>query len=324
MKKRAKLFAATLAVFSAALCAAAVAGCTKSTTGGSMLTALDTAEEIYGFSVATAGMIISGTDDGDYSAAQTETMSAGTQVTDEQTIASLNDYMLLAESLISDGGFGVVSVANDDAEYAAYEYKTTVVIQDLNGNELKYVSYYNQSLEYTHTDRDHPWDNETTEAYSVEGLMIIDGTAYPLTGKFVNETDNKESESTHWLRVELNPAENDYLTVMRESEYEGSESEVEYSYSLYESGTLAKRITFEYESERDETEIEMTISDRVLGTTTTFKIEKETERGREIIKLTVETNGEKRSYTVRTETDENGNTQYVYYSGNNAIWRGDR
>ena len=68
----------------------------------------------------------------------------------------------------------------------------------------------------------------------------------------------------------------------------------------------------------------MTVADRVNGTSQMFEFEKENEHGREIIKMTVGGNVATREYIVRVETDADGNTQYVYYSGNDAIWRGER
>lgn len=324
MKRITKLFAGIAVFAAAALGAAALAGCnTQSASSGNKFEAADTAEEAYGFSAATAGMIISGMS-GESASKTTAASLTGGQVTDEQTIASLNEYMALVEGLLSEGNFEVVSVANDNAAYAQYEYKMTVYYYDLNGNRLQYETYYNQTLTGSHTDRDDFRDVEVTDIYSVEGVMIVDGADYPMEGRFVNETEGRESESTQQLRVELDAAANNYLVVTQESESEDDETETEYSYSLYNGGRLAERTTFEYESERGETEITMTISDRIAGTVSSFEFEKETEHGREVIKITVGGSGGRQSYIVRIEPDANGDMQYVYYSGGSAIWRGDR
>lgn len=333
MKKITKLFAG-IAVFSATvLGAAALAGCAGGGNGinsvidDDKIAQINTVQEAYGFSAATAGMVISGMNGGTAGAkAAKNRTSARFQVTDEATIASLNEYMMLVESLLSDGNFEITSGANDNAEYAQYAYRMTAAYYDINGNRMQYETYYNQTLEGSYTDRDDDWweEDEITDVYSVDGVMLIDGAAYPMKGRFVNETEGRESESTQTLKVTLDEAANSYLLVTQESEDEGSESETEYVYALYSGGRMAERTTFEYESERGETEIKMTVADRVNGTSQMFEFEKENEHGREIIKMTVGGNGAKREYIVRVETDADGNSQYVYYSGNDAVWRGER
>lgn len=327
MKKFTEILTGMAVITALALGAAAFAGCShKGTTGGAdnKVTAIDTAEEAYGFTAATAGMVIAGMRGG----TAADVMSAangrlGGQVTDEQTIATLNEYMQLVEGLLSDGNFEITTTENDNAEYA-YSHKMTAAYYDLNGQKVEYLTYYNSELLGSHTDDDdEPWEQEVTDVYAVEGVMVIDGAAYPLEGRFVNETDGRESEKTHRLKVTLDEANNDYLTVTLESEKEDDESENEYAYSLYRGGRLAERTTFEYESERGETEIKMTVSDRVNGTDTAFEFEKETERGKEIIKIKTGGNGGA-EYIVRVETDANGNTQYVYYRGDDRVGRGER
>lgn len=330
MKKITRLFAGIAVLSAMTLGAAAIAGCTTDkTSDGNKFTQVNTAEEAYGFSAATAGMVISGMNGGTAhaaAAAKAASSRSGAQVTDEATIASLNEYMMLVESLLADGNFEIVSTENDDAEYAQYGYKMTAAYYDLNGNRLEYISYYNQTLEGSYTERDDDWwdDEEVTEIYSVEGVMIVDGSAYPMEGKFVNETEGNESENTHTLKVTLDATANDYLLVTQESENEDGESETEYVYATYNGGRMTERTTFEYENERGETEIKMTVVDRINNTSNVFEFEKENERGREIVKITVGGNGEKREYIVRVETTSDGNSQYVYYSGGNAIWRGER
>ena len=334
MKRTIKLFAGIAAAAIAAAGIAALAGCSNNKVAGGaggnpMQTG--TAEEAYGFSAATAGMIISnmggaaGGATGTAGARTARTAEKAAQVTDEATIATLNEYMLLVESLLAQGDFDIVSGINDGAQFAEYQYTMTATYYDINGEKLQYVTYYNQTLTGSYTERDDDWweDEEVTDVYSVDGVMLVDGTAYEMSGRFVNETEGRESESTQTFRVELDAAAGDYLMVTQESEDEGDESENEYAYSLYRGGRLAERTTFEYESERGETEIKMTLVDRVNGINQMFEFEKETERGQEIIKIKVGGQGGG-EYIVRIETDASGNSQYVYYSGNDRVWRGER
>ena len=319
MKKLTKIFAGTAIAATLIIGTAAFAACGNNGTtagGGSDKLTADTPQEAYGISAATAGMVISGMNGG--SAA----INGRAQVTDEETIASLNEYMALVEGLLADGGFAITGGANENTEFAQYENVMTVTYTTMDGGKISYTTYYNQTLTGSYTEQDdEPWeDDEVTDVYSVEGVMVIDGAAYPLEGRFVNETEGRESENTHYLRVDIDAAAGNWLTVTQETENEDDESENEYVYTTYSGGRIAERTTFEFESERGETEIVMSIDDRVNGTRSYFEFERETERGREIIKI----NADGREYIVRTETDENGNSQYVYYSGGNRIGRGDR
>ena len=330
MKRTIKLFAGIAAAAIAAAGIAALAGCSNNKVAGGaggnpMQTG--TAEEAYGFSAATAGMIISNMG-GTAGAvgARTARTAAKNQVTDEATIATLNEYMLLVEGLLAQGDFDIVSGINDGAQFAEYQYTMTATYYDINGEKLQYVTYYNQTLTGSYTERDDDWweDEEVTDVYSVDGVMLVDGTAYEMSGRFVNETEGRESESTQTLRVTLDAAAGDYLMVTQESENEHDESETEYAYSLYRGGRLAERTTFEYENERDETEIKMTVSDRANRQNKVFEFEKEREHGREIIKIKTEENGREQEYIVRIETDADGNSQYVYYSEGKTVGRGER
>ena len=106
---------------------AALAGC-----GGNQnkLSGTDTAEGAYAFTAATAGMIISGMEGG---AAAAKTLSASymTEVTDKETTDTLNEYMMLVESMLSDGGFGITNGDNDSADYAQYQSKMSISYRGL-------------------------------------------------------------------------------------------------------------------------------------------------------------------------------------------------
>ena len=336
MNKLTKILAAVAVASTLTLGAAAIAGCSGNGSNNiDKITEINTPQEAYGFSASTAGMLISGMQGGSAATlasvqgvAKHSTMAAGkTQVTDQQTIDTLNEYMMLVEGLLSDGNFNISAVQNGDEAYTQYSLKMTVSYSGLNGEKLEYVTYYNQELIGSHTEQDdEPWeDEEVTEIYSIDGIMVIDGVQYPMEGRFVSQTEGRESENTHSLRVTLDEAADKYLSVTQESESEGSENEAEYVYSVYSGRTLEERTTFEYETERGEQEIEMTIYNRAEGTNSRFAFEKETEHGKEYIKIIVGGKGGTQVYTVRAVTDENGNSQYEYYNaGGDRVGRGER
>ncbi len=316
------ILAGTMATAALAFGTAALAGC-----GGNQnkLSGTDTAEGAYAFTAATAGMIISGMEGGG-AAAKTLSASYMTEVTDKETTDTLNEYMMLVESMLSDGGFGITSGDNDSADYAQYQSKMSISYRGLDGERAEYTTYYNQTFLGSHTDDDdEPWETEVTEYYAIEGVMIIDGAEYPLEGRFVNETEGRESESEQMLKVTVDRAAGDYITVVQENENEDDESETEFTYSLYRGGRLYEETTMEYESERGETEIKLTVENRETGKREMFEFEKEREHGRDIIKIKTEQNGREREYIVRIESDGAGNTGYVYYTKDgDRVGRGDR
>lgn len=301
---------------------------------------LTTTESVYGFSAASAGMLISAMNDSETSkSAPTAAMSVRVAASGEQTspadstqpvpgtseeippadsgntgldTSELDRYMGLVESLLSDGGFSVVSQTSDRAEYTE---KTVVSYQDMEGNRLQYMMYYNQVAVTDRDDHDDDddwfddkFDRETEETYAIEGVMVIEGTDYSIRGRRELETDGNESEATTEFRVTL--GENRYMLVEQEFESERDESEQSYSYSVIENNRVTERSTFSYETEDGETELEMACYKD--GKTDRFSFKKETEHGRERIRLYVGSGKDRQRYTVRIETDADGNHKYVY------------
>ena len=329
MKKLTKILAGIAIASIFTLGAAAVAGCTGGTSGGTGgTTDIKTAKGAQGFTTATAGMVISGLNGGKAAgvmAKASERLAA--EVTDEETITTLNEYMALVEGLISEGNFEIASGANDNQAYPMYELKMTVTYYGLDGEKLEYQTYYNQNHLGTHTEKDDDFfdrDEEVTDYYEIEGVMIIDGAEYTAEGMFMSETEGRDTENTHRLKVTIDEAAGNYLVVEQESEAEHDGNGIEYTYTLYNGGKRAESTSFEYESERDETEIELTVKNYADRTEKTFEFEREQERGQEVIKITTEENGREREYIVRVETDENGNSQYVYYSDGDRVGHGER
>lgn len=266
---------------------------------------LDTAKEIYGFSAASAGMLISAMNNGSAAVAAAETDTNGTPAVDAVT-AELDRYMALVESLLSDGGFTVTEEASDRAEY---EVKSVITYRDMQGNTLGYVMYYNQRLipDYDDDDDDEPFEVE--EEYAIEGIMIIDGVEYPVRGERSNESEPGESESETEFFVTLSDTR--YMLVEQSVEEEQGETEREYEYSVYEGRTRVEYSSFEYENERDETEIKMTSF--ANGQSQIFYFEKENVRGEEVIRIRVGSAQSSEGYYVHIVTDaETGETRYEY------------
>ncbi len=293
----------------------------------------ETAAQSYSFSAASAGTIISAMNGG--SAAQTASAKAlsvsNSVVTDQETISSLNNYMMLVESLLSDGSFGTKYETSDRSEYSV---KAIVSYTDITGESISYTMYYNETdkivktendgnknfgeqkgyteRHYDHDDFDDDYedrddDNETETKAKIEGVLVIDGTDYAFNGKTETETEGNESESKTQFTVTL--GENKFMRVQQESENETNEREEEYSYIISENGSVTEKSTFKLEQERDETEIEFKLFQG--SESQIFYFEQDADK-QNSIRITVGSRDSKQVYYVTIGTDENGNTVYVY------------
>lgn len=285
---------------------------------------LDTPEEIYGFSAASAGMLISAMDTGAASTAAESTdiptdpgtgetpadPGTGTEIPSEPVVdsvtAELDGYMALVESLLSDGGFNVTTEASDRE---GYQVKSVVTYRDMHGNAIGYTMYYNEVLiPDDDDDDDDDWD-EIEEEYYIEGIMIVDGAEYPVRGERSSESEPGESEDETEFIVTLSSTRR--MVVEQSVETEDGEHEREYNYVIYEGRKVIERSTFEYEVEYGETEIEMTHYKD--GVNTVFFFDKEMRHGKEVIRIRVgSTASPTASYIVNLVENADGTTSYTY------------
>lgn len=286
---------------------------------------LDTPEEIYGFSAASAGMLISAMNGDAAATAAAESTDipadpgtgetpvdpgTGTEVPSEPVVddvtAELDGYMALVESLLSDGGFNVTTEASDRE---GYQVKSVVTYRDMHGNTIGYTMYYNEVLipDYDDDDDD-DWD-EIEEEYYIEGIMIVDDAEYPIRGERSSESEPGESEDETEFIVTLSSTRR--MVVEQSVETEGGEHEREYNYVIYEGRKVIERSTFEYEVEHGETEIEMTHYKD--GVNTVFFFDKEMRHGKEVIRIRVgSTASPTASYIVNLVENADGTTSYTY------------
>ena len=285
---------------------------------------LDTPEEIYGFSAASAGMLISAMDTGAASTAAESTdipadpgtgetpadPGTGTEIPSEPVVdsvtAELDGYMALVESLLSDGGFNVTTEASDRE---GYQVKSVVTYRDMHGNAIGYTMYYNEVLIPDDDDDDDDDRDEIEEEYYIEGIMIVDGAEYPVRGERSSESEPGESEDETEFIVTLSSTRR--MVVEQSVETEDGEHEREYNYVIYEGRNVIERSTFEYEVEYGETEIEMTHYKD--GVNTVFFFDKEMRHGKEVIRIRVgSTASPTASYIVNLVENADGTTSYTY------------
>ena len=286
---------------------------------------LDTPEEIYGFSAASAGMLISAMNGDAAATAAAESTDipadpgtgetpadpgTGTEVPSEPVVdsvtAELDGYMALVESLLSDGGFNVTTEASDRE---GYQVKSVVTYRDMHGNAIGYTMYYNEVLIPDDDDDDDDDRDEIEEEYYIEGIMIVDGAEYPIRGERSSESEPGESEDETEFIVTLSSTRR--MVVEQSVETEGGEHEREYNYVIYEGRKVIERSTFEYEVEYGETEIEMTHYKD--GVNTVFFFDKEMRHGKEVIRIRVgSTASPTASYIVNLVENADGTTSYTY------------
>lgn len=285
---------------------------------------LDTPEEIYGFSAASAGMLISAMDTGAASTAAESTdiptdpgtgetpadPGTGTEIPSEPVVdsvtAELDGYMALVESLLSDGGFNVTTEASDRE---GYQVKSVVTYRDMHGNAIGYTMYYNEVLIPDDDDDDDDDRDEIEEEYYIEGIMIVDDAEYPIRGERSSESEPGESEEETEFIVTLSSTRR--MVVEQSVETEDGEHEREYNYVIYEGRKVIERSTFEYEVEHGETEIEMTHYKD--GVNTVFFFDKEMRHGKEVIRIRVgSTASPTASYIVNLVENADGTTSYTY------------
>ena len=318
---------------SAALAATLFTACTgeQSSSTVNKFDTLTTAQSVYGFSAASSAMVISDMTEQTPEQGTEQTPEQGTEQTPEQgteqtpeqgteqtpeqgteqtpeQATGLDGYLTLVGSLLSDGGFGMISQTSDRAEYSE---KMIVSCKDISGNDVSYIMYYNQLL----TDREEDED-EVEETYSIEGVMLVDGAEYPIRGERESEVEDGESEAETSFRVTL--GEGRYMLVEQSFETdEDGEQEQEYSYKIYENGKLTARSSFEYEVEDGKTEVKMTsFAD---GQSQVFYFEKDTVDGRDIIRLRVGAGKDAERYIIVALKDENGNVFYEYLDEGQAL-----
>ena len=294
-----------------ALGAVGLAGCDLDGISGKVSPGeFETDEQVFGFSAASAATVISAMNGGSASEAALALAPTG-EVTDEEVLSELNDYMFLVESILADGAFGFKIV---DSDLEGYTHKMTVSYKDITGAAVDYEMYYNEEV----IDSETEWDDgeeETETVNRIEGILRVDGVDYPMSGFSEVSTEGDESEREHELRVDMGDGKS--LVVEQEIENERDEQEQEYVYSVYDGRRLVEQSVFSFEQERDETEIEL--EQRVRGedgsmTTTLFSFEKEIEHGKEVIRIDIRGNGGnvRGSYIVSVETAEDGTSGYVY------------
>lgn len=276
---------------------------------------ITSADRFYAYGAASVGSILASASDGGAAvaavAAGEALIPAASEVSrlasaaEEEQVATLNKYLSLVESLLSDGGISGEAIA----PAGEYEFGMRVTSTDLTGGTSGYVLYYKRE-----------------ENYSIEGVLVTEFDTYEVTGKYQTETESEdgehESESELFFRAFTSEDRRSYIEVRQETETESEdgveETETEYVYTVVEDDRRVERMTVEYETEQDETELNMTIENYVEGRSETLVFEDETEDGVRVIAVSGTLDGTPVAFRIYVR---DGHYDYVFADG---TVRGDR
>lgn len=277
---------------------------------------ITSADRFYAYGAASVGSILASASDG---GAAVAAVAAGealipaasdasrlASAAEEEQVATLNKYLSLVESLLSDGGISGEAIA----PAGKYEFGMRVTSTDLTGGTSGYVLYYKRE-----------------ENYSIEGVLVTKFDTYEVTGKYQTETESEdgehESESELFFRAFTSEDRRSYIEVRQETETESEdgveETETEYVYTVVEDDRRVERMTVEYETEQDETELNMTIENYVEGRSETLVFEDETEDGVRVIAVSGTLDGTPVAFRIYVR---DGHYDYVFADGGrHGEWR---
>lgn len=285
---------------------------------------ITSADRFYAYGAASVGSILASASEG---GAAVAAVAAGealipaasdasrlASAAEEEQVATLNKYLSLVESLLSDGGISGEAIA----PAGEYEFGMRVTSTDLTGGTSDYVLYYNKhNKHFVSGETD---GEESEENYSIEGVLVTEFDTYEVTGKYQTETESEdgehESESELSFRAFTSEDRRSYIEVRQETETESEdgveETETEYVYTVVEDDRRVERMTVEYETEQDETELNMTIENYVEGRSETLVFEDETEDGVRVIAVSGTLDGTPVAFRIYVR---DGHYEYVFADG---------
>ena len=239
----------------------------------------------------------------------------------EQTIVdTVNNYLALVENLLGDGSIDHSDPQKPDGVYAEYEFYTVISYKDLLGNRVSYLLYYNETPLSSAYKKD-----ETEENFSIDGILVVEGVPYPVSGTRGVESETEgshESETENELEFTayLNENRSSFIRMQQKTESETengeTESEQEFEYTYYENGKRVESTSVSYETEGEELELKMTVQ---KAGSEKDEIVFELDNADSALRVRARIQGEETSFFIRIVL-ENGTTRYRYeFSGGHSM-----
>ena len=301
------------------------------------------AVSFYAYGAASVGTLLDSSD----ALPAVRKLSAAAE-TEKTRLTTVNRYMSLVESLLSEQNivsnmisgehgyrYGMTVKHTDlhgnEISYRLYydKYPTVTesegknyygVTRDDKISELKisdgespdYKAYNGYKIDNEYNiDKN---DDKTEKDYSIKGVLLIGGAEYFVEGVYETENDGGESESELYFKAFTNAEKTSYIEVRqkheRETESDETEIEQEYVYSVYADGVLTERTEIEYETEKDELELKMSVTKG--GETETLLFKGEFENGERILRASGKVNGQTTRFRVYVLQ---GGYRYVFDDG---------
>lgn len=188
--------------------------------------------------------------------------SSGTKIQEVTNVSETEDEIaqLLPsiDALLNNGTIIKTNIENvkNEINGVTYNFKEVMNYKDANLNDASYVLYYNKTGKTISEPFD--FDKEVTTYEKLEGVVEMESNNfYPFVSRSVTESEDNETETERVLTINIDS--DTYVKVVEENEFEGRESEVEFSYTLVDNGRrLNYSISIENESNQfDEIEYKL-------------------------------------------------------------------
>ncbi len=186
--------------------------------------------------------------------ANSQALTTRIQTEDAQNIS---EYMgMFQDMLASDTSnyYTNEEVAADDVYANTYNFKMSLSVPSLNGEQQDFVMYYNEL--YTDVEQEYDDDEVGFDEIELEinttlsGIIVYDNAVYKVEGEREYEQEGNETEISIEFKAYLNDM--DYILV----EHEMEDKEVEYQYTIFQNGQ--ESVTeVEFENERNSKKLEL-------------------------------------------------------------------
>ena len=302
----------------------AFAGCS----GGG--TALSEKEDLYGLGAVTTVKLLGSEFSGQAVQSLSAVKALSADVTDgsgeagteeaKSQAEKFNEYFNMLDGFLGEDLVTTKAEQNPDTEgkYARYEIKLTVTGRDMYGEAVVHVMYYTETPVTEKTDD----EGESEATYTLEGVMIADGTDYTLRGE--REAEEERDESEQEIKIRAYPDETDlqtYVQMKQEFSAASDETEKEYVYSIVENGVLLEETAVEFETERKggKEEAEYKLQFRQGEAKGEYEVSREGAGNAARIKVNYRIGEEKGVFSVSRKQD--GSYEYLFSDGTSKILR---
>lgn len=258
----------------------------------------------------------------------------------KQQAEKFNEYFTALDSFMGEDIVSTTSEANTDEKYP-YETKLTINGRNFDGETVQYVMFFTETeiqkaADLDDTDVNDPDDDDDLDddaddeaeaeteqetAYTLKGVMVVDGADYYLEGVRTVESEANETENELKIRAYQDLADKtSYVEMEQENSVEEGETETEYVYSIYSNGTLIEQtaVDFEVENENGKEEVEYELEFRKGDARGRYTVERETQNGKKEIKVKYNLEGKKGEFKISEIIGQDGNKKYEYSFGDNS------